>query len=69
MARGTRPRKNRIEVWCDNEEFALIKAKAENTGLSNSAYLRNLGKGHQPGARSIVRRFTSLLEFMRINDA
>jgi hypothetical protein len=48
MARGTRPRKNRIEVWCDNDEFALIKANAQSSKLSNSEFLRNLGRGHEP---------------------
>jgi len=48
MARGTRPRKNRIEVWCDDNEFALIRASAQNSNLSNSEFLRNLGKGHEP---------------------
>jgi hypothetical protein len=48
MARGTRPRKNRIEVWCDDNEFALIRASAQNSNLSNSEFLRNLGKGYEP---------------------
>jgi hypothetical protein len=48
MKRGTRPRKNRIEVWCDNDELARIKANAESTRLSNSEFLRNLGKGYKP---------------------
>ena len=48
MKRGTRPRKNRIEVWCDNDELTKIKANAESTMLSNSEFLRNLGKGYEP---------------------
>ena len=48
MKRGTRPRQNRIEVWCDNDELTKIKANAESTRLSNSEFLRNLGKGYEP---------------------
>lgn len=48
MARGTRPRKNRIEVWCNDDEFAKIRANAHGTRLSNSEFLRNLGKGYEP---------------------
>ena len=33
MIRGTRPRKNRIEVWCDDDELAKIKANAKDTSL------------------------------------
>ena len=48
MNRGSRPRKNRIEVWCDDDELAKIKANAKDTNLSNSEFLRNLGKGYEP---------------------
>ncbi len=48
MNRGSRPRKNRIEVWCDDDELAKIKANAKDTKLSNSEFLRNLGKGYEP---------------------
>jgi hypothetical protein len=48
MARGTRPRRNRIEVWCDDDELAKIRANAHDTRLSNSEFLRNLGKGYEP---------------------
>lgn len=48
MTRGTRPRKNRIEVWCNDNELARIKANAENTRLSNSEFLRSLGNGYEP---------------------
>ncbi len=33
MTRGTRPRKNRIEVWCDDDEFAKIKANAKHQAI------------------------------------
>jgi len=48
MARGTRPRKNRIEVWCDDDEFDEIKTNAQAAKLSNSEFLRNLGQGYEP---------------------
>jgi hypothetical protein len=48
MTRGTRPRKNRIEVWCNDNELARIKVNAENTRLSNSEFLRSLGNGYEP---------------------
>lgn len=48
MIRGTRPRRNRIDVWCNDEEFAMIKATALASGLSISEYLRTLGKGYEP---------------------
>ena len=48
MTRGTRPRKNRIEVWCNDDELERIKANAENTRLSHSEFLRTLGNGYEP---------------------
>lgn len=48
MTRGTRPRKNRIEVWCKDDEFSQIKANAQDARLSISEFLRNLGKGYEP---------------------
>ena len=48
MIRGTRPRRNRIDVWCTDDEFAKIKATALVSGLSASEYLRTLGKGYEP---------------------
>lgn len=41
--RGGRPRGRRIEVWLTPDEEALIAEKAEQSGLSRSAYLRNVG--------------------------
>ena len=48
MIRGSRPRRNRIDVWCNDEEFARIKATAVASGLSISEYLRTLGRGYEP---------------------
>mgnify|MGYP007037542835 CR=1 FL=1 len=44
------PAKNRIEVWCNDNELARIKANAENTRLSNSEFLRSLGNGYEQSA-------------------
>ena len=63
MARGTRPRKNRIEVWCDDDEFQRIRANAHGTRLSNSEFLRNLGKGYEPKSafdREAIRELAKL---------
>jgi len=35
-----------INTRCTSNEYALIKEKAANTGLSASAYLRNLGMNY-----------------------
>lgn len=48
MARGTRPRQQRIEVWLSPEELALIDSNAKASGMSRSRFLRELGKGFQP---------------------
>jgi hypothetical protein len=48
MARGTRPRSKRIEVWLTEEEHQAIEARARNTRMSGSAYLRILGLGYEP---------------------
>ena len=63
MVRGTRPRKNRIEVWCDDEEFAKIKGNAEGVKLSGSAFLRNLGQGYEPKSafdRDVIHELAKL---------
>lgn len=41
--RGTRPRGSRIEVWLTADERATIAARAEQAGLSQSAFLRAAG--------------------------
>ncbi len=44
--RGTRPRKERIEVWLTPDERAEIADRAAQSGLSLSAYLRTAGLNH-----------------------
>lgn len=51
-ARGTRPRRVRIEVWLTPEERDEILKKAEKSGMKGSAFLRALGL-NQP-IRSVV---------------
>jgi hypothetical protein len=51
MARGTRPRCKRVEVWLTEEELATISTKAESMRLSRSDYLRSLGMGYQPKSK------------------
>lgn len=51
-ARGGRPRNRRIEVWLTPKEEAELAERANETGLSRSAYLRNVGL-NQP-IRSVV---------------
>lgn len=60
MSRGTRPRRYRIDVWCTNEELAEIKARAKDTGLSSSEFLRNLAYRHA------VKHSSSAAEAVRI---
>ena len=52
MARGERPRKQRIEVWVTPEEKAAIEANAKRCrSRSSSSYLRELGQGFEPKSR------------------
>lgn len=63
MGRGSRPRKKRIEVWCDDDELAKIKANAEQVKLSNSEFLRRLGQGYEPKSsfdREAIRQLAKL---------
>lgn len=45
-ARGGRPRGTRIEVWLTPDERAEIVARAAQSGLSLSAYMRAAGLNH-----------------------
>lgn len=63
-ARGTRPRGSRIEVWGSPEERAAIAAKADQSGLSQSAFLRAVGL-NQP-VRSIYD-LKAAADFIRVN--
>jgi hypothetical protein len=63
VARGTRPRKYRIDVWCNDDELATIKANARQTRLSQSEFLRSLGQGHNPKNvfdRNAIRELSQL---------
>ncbi|MBA8839772.1 plasmid mobilization protein [Ochrobactrum sp. RH2CCR150] len=51
-ARGGRPRNRRIEVWLTPNEEAKLAERANVTGHSRSAYLRNVGLNHP--IRSVV---------------
>ncbi len=51
-ARGGRPRNRRIEVWLTPKEEQELAERANTTGLSRSAYLRNVGLNHP--IRSVV---------------
>lgn len=44
--RGTRPRRERIEVWVTPDEKAELADRAAQGGLSLSAYLRAAGMNH-----------------------
>ena len=44
----TRNRQRPLKVWVSPSERAEIERLAESTGLSLSAYLRNVGLGYQP---------------------
>lgn len=44
--RGTRPRRERIEVWVTPDENAELADRAAQGGLSLSAYLRAAGMNH-----------------------
>jgi hypothetical protein len=51
-ARGGRPRNRRIKVSLTPKEEAELAERANETGLSRSAYLRNVGLNHP--IRSVV---------------
>jgi hypothetical protein len=42
-ARGTRPRRFRLDVWVDEDDRAEIQARAAHVRMPVSAYLRALG--------------------------
>lgn len=48
MERNTRPRGKPIYVWTTPQERQEIESRAQEAGLSLSAYLRVLGLHHQP---------------------
>ncbi len=58
--RGTRPRRERIEVWVDATEKAALAAKATESGLSMAAYLRSSGLNHPIRSRVDLMAVTDL---------
>lgn len=51
-SRGTRPRRERIEVWLEADEKATLAQKAADAGMSNAAFLRAVGLNTPIGARA-----------------
>lgn len=45
--RGTRPRGTRIDVWVTEGELAELADRADQAGMSRSAYLRTTGLNHK----------------------
>lgn len=62
--RGARPRKQRIEVWLTPEEHAKIAARADQSGMSKSGYLRAAGLNHP--IRSVYD-LTAVADLGRVN--
>lgn len=62
--RGTRPRRERIEVWLTPEERTAIADRAAQSGLSHSAYLRTAGLNHP--IRSVYD-LTAVADLGRVN--
>lgn len=51
-SRGTRPRRERIEVWVSSDEKKEIAERADQAGLSNAAFLRAVGLNLPIGSRA-----------------
>lgn len=51
-----------INTRCTSNEYALIKEKAANTGLSASAYLRNLGMNYPIKSVADQRALSELIK-------
>src|SRR5690606_1847048 len=63
-ARGTRPRRERIEVWVTPDEKAELADRAAQGGLSLSAYLRAAGMNHP--IRSVAD-LDAVADLVRVN--
>lgn len=63
-ARGTRPRRERIEVWVTPDEKAELADRAALGGLSLSAYLRAAGLNHP--IRSVAD-LEAVADLVRVN--
>ena len=51
-SRGTRPRRERIEVWVSIDEKKELAERADQAGLSNAAFLRAVGLNLPIGSRA-----------------
>ncbi|HDV4147661.1 plasmid mobilization protein [Pseudomonas aeruginosa] len=63
-ARGTRPRRERIEVWVTPDEKAELADRAAQGGLSLSAYLRASGLNHPIRA---IADLDAVTDLVRVN--
>lgn len=63
-ARGTRPRRERIEVWVDAHEKAQLSKNAAAAGLSNAAFLRAVGLNTPIQARADL---DAVRELVKVN--
>lgn len=63
-SRGTRPRRERIEVWVTLDEKAELADRAAQGGLSLSAYLRAAGLNHP--IRSVYD-LTAVADLAKVN--
>ncbi|MEV1792925.1 conjugal transfer protein TraJ [Pseudomonas aeruginosa] len=63
-SRGTRPRRERIEVWVDAHEKAELTRKAAAAGMSNAAFLRAVGLNTPIQARADLE---AVFELVKVN--
>lgn len=63
-SRGTRPRRERIEVWVDAQEKVELTRKAAAAGMSNAAFLRAVGLNTPIQARADLE---AVLELVKVN--
>ncbi|MNF28512.1 hypothetical protein D3C76_1019930 [compost metagenome] len=61
-SRGTRPRRERVEVWVNVDEKAELAGKAAQAGLSMAAYLRAVGLNHPISARADLEAVRELVK-------
>lgn len=60
--RGTRPRGKRIDVWVNDNERAEISARAAQSGLSLSSYLKTAGLNQPIKSRADLVAVTDLVK-------
>ncbi|WHL29903.1 conjugal transfer protein TraJ [Pseudomonas juntendi] len=63
-SRGTRPRRERIEVWVDAQEKVELTRKAAAAGMSSAAFLRAVGLNTPIQARADLE---AVLELVKVN--